>query len=359
MAAGGIFSSPRLQCHQAEGRAQMHSFLAMVDFRPLWRKLSSVVLGFGWEFCLQLTSHPLPAFGFHRQFHFALGAMLVLIRVHLTDLSFEFSLLGEEPWRPHYTQIMVRVSNCAPPFMRRVLFLLGMMISATSSLFTQPNVPLFKPDSRILFQGDSITDGGRGRNGHPNHVLGHSYAYLIAARYGADFPERKLVFFNRGVSGNKVPQLAERWQKDTIDLKPTVVSILIGVNDIWHPLNDGKDVSAEEFEAGYDKLLATTVAALPGVKLVLGEPFILPGKATSPKWDEWQPHLRKFQAIVEKLAVKYHAPVVHYQKLFDNAVKRAPAEYWIWDGVHPTYAGHQLMADEWIRTVNVTWPKGD
>jgi lysophospholipase L1-like esterase len=223
----------------------------------------------------------------------------------------------------------------------------------------QSDVALFKPEARILFQGDSITDGGRGRNADPSHALGHSYAFLIAARYGASCPERNLAFFNRGVSGNKIPQLAERWQKDTLDLKPTVVSILIGVNDIWHPLNDGKEVSAEAFEAGYEKLLADTVAALPNVKLVLGEPFILPGKATSPKWEAWQDHLKRFQAIVEKLGKKYNAPVVHYQAMFDSAAKQAPAEYWIWDGVHPTYAGNQLMADEWIRTVNAAWPKGD
>ncbi|HEX5222355.1 MAG TPA: SGNH/GDSL hydrolase family protein [Verrucomicrobiae bacterium] len=243
--------------------------------------------------------------------------------------------------------------------MKRVLLSLVMLTSICASpLLAQTDVPLFKPDSRILFQGDSITDAGRGRNADPGHALGHSYAFLIAARYGASYPERHLVFFNRGISGHKVPQLAERWQKDTLDLKPTVVSILIGVNDIWHPLNDGKEVSAEAFEAGYDKLLADTVAALPDVKLVLGEPFILPGKATSPKWEVWQGHLKKFQAVVEKLGKKYNAPVVRYQKMFDNAVKQAPAEYWIWDGVHPTYAGHQLMADEWVRTVNAAWPKG-
>jgi len=101
------------------------------------------------------------------------------------------------------------------------------------------------------------------------------------------------------------------------------------------------------------------VAALPNVKLVLGEPFILSGKATRQKWDAWQDQLKKFQAVVEKLAVKHRAVVVHYQKVFDDAVKRAPAEYWIWDGVHPTAAGHQLMADEWVRAVNAAWPKGD
>lgn len=230
------------------------------------------------------------------------------------------------------------------------------LITSLGAAPAQSDSAAFQPQSRILFQGDSITDGNRGRNGDPNHILGHSYAFLVAAKYGALYPERQLGFFNRGISGNKVPDLANRWAKDTVELKPDVVSILIGVNDIWHPLNAGQAVSPEQYEAGYDKLLADTVAALPKVKLVLCEPFILPGSATQKNWEVWQGHAKQFRAIVEKLGAKYHAPVVHFQKTFDDAVKHAPAEYWIWDGVHPTYAGHQLMADEWVRVVSATWP---
>lgn len=215
---------------------------------------------------------------------------------------------------------------------------------------------IFNPGARILFQGDSITDGNRGRNQDPNHILGHSYAFLVAAKYGSAYPERNLVFFNRGISGNKIPDLAKRWQTNTIDLKPTVVSILIGVNDVWHPMNAGQEVSAEKFEEGYDKLLKETAAALPDAKIILCEPFITPGKATSPKWDVWQAHVKKFQDIVTKLGAKHNAPVVKLQKTFDDACKRAPAEYWVWDGVHPTYAGNQLIADEWVRVATATWP---
>ena len=215
---------------------------------------------------------------------------------------------------------------------------------------------IFNPGARILFQGDSITDGNRGRNNDPNHILGHSYAFLVAAKYGAALPERNLVFFNRGISGNKIPDLAKRWQTNTLDLKPTVVSILIGVNDIWHPMNAGQDVSAEKFEEGYDKLLMETVAALPDAKIILCEPFITPGTATSPKWDVWQANVKTFQSIVAKLGAKHHAPVVKLQKTFDDACKRAPSEYWVWDGVHPTYAGNQLIADEWVRVATATWP---
>lgn len=223
--------------------------------------------------------------------------------------------------------------------------------------FAATNTAAFAPEARILFQGDSITDGGRGRNSDPNHVLGHSYAFLVAAKAGAEMPERKLTFFNRGISGNKVPDLINRWQKDAIELKPTVISILIGVNDIWHPLNDGKEVSVEKYEAGYDQLLTETRATLPGVKIMLLEPFITPGRATSPKWDVWQEHLKKFQAVVAKLGAKHNAPVVKLQAAFDAACQKAPAEYWVWDGVHPTYAGNQLIADEWVRVATATWPE--
>ena len=210
---------------------------------------------------------------------------------------------------------------------------------------------VFAPGTRILFQGDSITDGNRGRNTDPNHILGHGYQFIIAAHYGEELAGRQLVFLNRGISGNRVSDLARRWQKDTLDLKPDLLSILIGVND----LNSG--VTAEDYERQYDELLAATTNALPHVKLVLCEPFGLPVGKYQADWEKHQADFAMRRDIVRKLAAKYHAPVVHFQKAFDDAVRRAPADYWIWDGVHPTYSGHQLMADEWIRTVRAYWCK--
>jgi lysophospholipase L1-like esterase len=212
-------------------------------------------------------------------------------------------------------------------------------------------MPVFAPGSRILFQGDSITDGNRGRNNDLNHILGHGYQALIASRFGADLPERNLTFMNRGISGDRVSGLLRRWQTDIIDLKPDVLSILIGVND----LNSG--VSAERYEEQYDQLLSDTVKAMPHVKLVLCEPFGLPVAGKKEDWESYRADLSVRQAIVARLAEKYHAPVVCFQKMFEDAVRRAPADYWIWDGVHPTYAGHQLMADEWVRTVRAYWPE--
>ena len=207
-------------------------------------------------------------------------------------------------------------------------------------------MPVFRPGAHILFQGDSITDGNRGRNGDPNHILGHGYAFLIAARFGAAMPERNLIFLNRGISGNKVSDLAARWEKDALELKPDMLSILIGINDSM------KKVPIDDFENVYDGLLAAAVAANPKVHLVLCEPFILPVGRSKQEFEEVLEDVKLRQAVVFRLAVKYRAAVVHFQKVFDDACKRAPAEYWIWDGVHPTYSGHQLMAEEWVRVVS-------
>jgi lysophospholipase L1-like esterase len=209
--------------------------------------------------------------------------------------------------------------------------------------------PAFPKSARILFQGDSITDGNRGRTADPNHILGHGYQFIIASEFAGQFPELNLTFANRGVSGNTVADLAARWQRDTLDVHPDVLSVLIGVNDVAKGIGATNRVSAERFESDYDRILAQARAANPQLKLMLCEPFILPGRANQAHYEDWEADIRKLQQVVEKLAAKYQAPVVHFQKLFDDATNRAPVSYWIWDGVHPTYAGHQLMADEWVR----------
>ena len=226
-----------------------------------------------------------------------------------------------------------------------VLMCSGLLAGAGLLAAEIPEVPAFGANARILFQGDSITDGNRGRSADPNHILGHGYCFTIAAKYGAQFPERKLDFMNRGVSGNTVSNLQARWQKDTLDLKPDVLSILIGINDA------GKKVPLDQYEQAYDALLTETRAALPNVKFVLCEPFYLP-KGGHRDGDARDQDVKKRQAIVARLAEKHHAALVRLQHVFDGACQRAPAEYWVWDGVHPTYSGHQLLADEWVKTVS-------
>jgi lysophospholipase L1-like esterase len=229
------------------------------------------------------------------------------------------------------------------------LFLAGLSFSTVVAAEPEPPPAAFALKARILFQGDSITDMARGRGTDPNHVLGHSYVFLLAAKYGAAFPELEIDFVNRGVGGSTVLDLEKRWQKDTIDLKPDLLSILIGVND-------NKVMPVEQYEKVYDKLIADAKAANPNLKLVLGEPFGLPVGLRKETWEAWNDGLTKRREVVAKLAKAHGAALVKYQRAFDEAAKRAPAEYWIWDGDHPTYRGHQVMSDEWVRTVREFWP---
>ena len=216
---------------------------------------------------------------------------------------------------------------------------------------------MIRPDDVILFQGDSITDCGRSRE-HPGpnsgEALGRGYVFFTAGNLLADHPGvpgQTLQVFNRGVSGNKVTDLADRWKSDCLDLRPTVVSILIGVNDTWHGTGKGQPaagVPLDRYEATYRKLLSDTKDALPGVRLVLCEPFVLRCGAVT---DAWLPEMDGRRAIVKRLAAEVGAAFVGFQSAFDVSAKMAPPQYWAPDGVHPSVAGHVLMARTWCEAV--------
>jgi lysophospholipase L1-like esterase len=213
-----------------------------------------------------------------------------------------------------------------------------------------------KTDSLVfLFQGDSITDGNRGRNTDPNHIMGHGYAFAIASRLGADYPEKRLSFYNRGISGNKVTDLEARWQKDTIDLKPDVLSVLVGINDSASVVFDRQPVvTVSKYGEVYKSLLDQTLLQFPDVLIVLCNPFLLPVGKVKDNLVAYKSDLEQRQTIVKNLASEYHAVFVDFQAVFDNACHRANPDYWIWDGVHPTVAGHELMAREWMKQVGKT-----
>ena len=204
---------------------------------------------------------------------------------------------------------------------------------------------------RILFQGDSITDGNRGRNDDPNHILGHGYAFAIASDLGLRFPDRNLKFINKGVSGDKVSDLLSRWDNDCISFRPDVVSILVGVNDILAAIDEGKDLEKQKFHDQIAELLTSTRKNLPKSLLVVGEPFILPVGMVTRNPERWLEMVAAVQNVVKKIAGEFNTLLVPYQSAFTNACKRADASYWIWDGIHPTYSGHGLMKDVWIETV--------
>jgi lysophospholipase L1-like esterase len=230
----------------------------------------------------------------------------------------------------------------------------GGMLLAGQSLFAETAGEEFSENIKgenftFLFQGDSITDGNRTRNNDWNHVMGHGYQFIIASKLWYDFPEKKFHFFNRGISGNTITDLEKRWDTDTIALKPDLLSMLIGINDISAWINGNKNYTPEAFGDKYRDLLQKTKTELPSVQLVLCEPFILPVGKVKEKWELYDNEIRKYQAIVQKLSMEFNAIHVAFQQCFDKALKKAPADYWIWDGIHPMPAGHQLMAVEWTK----------
>jgi len=245
------------------------------------------------------------------------------------------------------------MSNTSRRSFIRQSALIGSAVSITSILKARnlSDTPGIGTDAKILFQGDSITDGNRTRDNDWNHIMGHGYAYLIASRLWYDHPEKKFHFFNRGISGNKVPDLAARWQTDTIDIKPDVLSILIGVNDVLASMNDPEKYSTEIYETGYRTLLRQTKDALPNIKLVICGPFVLPVDRVKENWDKWNTEVTKRGVVARKIAQEFNAVFVDFQQAFNDALAKAPADYWIWDGVHPMPAGHELMARHWLKVV--------
>lgn len=204
----------------------------------------------------------------------------------------------------------------------------------------------------ILFQGDSITDGSWRRDGNdPNAALGHSYAYLIAAQLGCEYPESSHRFINRGVGGNRVSDLYARWNEDAFHLKPDLISILIGVNDAWRIMAGEPSGATDRFERSFRHLLEETREVLPEAGLVLCEPFILKGGATEENWGEWRTRIDGYGAIARQLAREFQALFVPLQEPFNRAAERTKASDWIFDGVHPTAAGNRLIANAWLEVV--------
>lgn len=216
---------------------------------------------------------------------------------------------------------------------------------------------------RVLYIGDSVTDGGWGRSGGSmlpsekrnhsdlNHVYGHSYMMLCAAHYQSALPYGGLEFLNRGISGNTLTDLEARWEKDVLALKPNILSVLIGTNDVgeWlkeHPSDESFDY--KDWESRYRSLLHNMKAQNGSVKLILGTPFV--SKTTSAVRQQMTD---KLSAIVRRIAKDERAVCVPFDSLFNQLQRRQPNNrYWIWDGIHPTAAGHQQMADLWISKAN-------
>ncbi len=231
----------------------------------------------------------------------------------------------------------------------------GAAASMRSSYSTPAEKIALKKGDVILFQGDSITDAGRNKKSPvANEGLGRGYPNHLAAAIRKDHASLDLQIHNRGISGNKVPDLDRRWDKDCIDLKPTVLSILIGVNDIWHKLNGRYDGTAETYRDGFADLLARTKKALPSVHVVVCEPFVLMSGTVKSNEDKWFPDFANRRKYAKEVSDQAGAIWVPFQEMFDDAVAAGTKPSALaGDGVHPTQEGHKRMAGIWREVVGI------
>jgi lysophospholipase L1-like esterase len=205
---------------------------------------------------------------------------------------------------------------------------------------------IIEKDSVVLFQGDSVTDTGRSRQ--DDNDLGKGYAAMTAAWFNALYPEKNVRFINRGISGNRVKDLKERWVKDCIDLKPTWVSILIGINDCWRKYDRNDATTAEKYEEDYRNLLDDIKHNIDGAKIILLEPFVLPVPEDRKQWrEDLDPKIH----VVRTLSREYNTLYVALDGIFAQALASVKPDFWAKDGVHPTPAGHALIANNWLKAV--------
>ena len=200
---------------------------------------------------------------------------------------------------------------------------------------------------KILFMGDSITDAERTTTGC-GQGLGCGYARLVSAHLGYKYPD-EYEFINRGINGNRIVDLYARIKADVIELKPDYMSILIGVNDVWHdlePIPNG--VAPDKFFRVYDMFISEIKEELPDIKIMIFLPFILEGSATEGKMDFFNEEVPKRAEMARKIGEKYGIPVIELQSGFDRLCESAPASYWLCDGVHPSFAGHEFIKSKWL-----------
>lgn len=203
---------------------------------------------------------------------------------------------------------------------------------------------------KILFQGDSITDAGRVRDNDGSVGLG--YPLLVKAALGFMEPGEH-TFINRGISGNRIVDVYARIRKDIINVKPDVMSILIGVNDVWHEYTDSPNgVDPDKFYKIYDMLITEIKEALPDIKIMIMEPFTLRASANEDKWETFRTETEKRAVMARKIADEHGLTFIPLQAGLDALCEKAPSNYWLGDGVHPTPMGHEFIKREWLKAFN-------
>ena len=201
---------------------------------------------------------------------------------------------------------------------------------------------------KIVFFGDSITDMGRNRdeNAAEVYTYGVGYPLFVSSELFREDPFKYRVI-NRGVGGNRVVDLYARIKGDVWNLAPDVLSILIGINDVWHEIDWENGVDLDRFERVYGMMIEDTLKRLPNTKIVLLEPFVLKGSCTTEKFGRFQ-EVYRYAEVVKKLAERYCLYFLPLQEKFNSASEKFGVEKYLFDGVHPNVAGAALIADAWV-----------
>jgi len=199
----------------------------------------------------------------------------------------------------------------------------------------------------ILFQGDSITACHR-----EGDDLGQGYAMLAAKALEQKYPGQ-FKFVNRGVSGDRLTDLYARRQADILDVKPDILSILVGVNDVWHEKTGGCGVDAEAYLDTYHALLTEIQQKLPETKILLIEPFINEGRATQDDIEYFEGEIAMRSEAVQLLCAKHDVFFLSLQFDLYDLEEQKPAGHWTLDGIHPTLNFHEHMAKKWVKAFEV------
>ena len=199
---------------------------------------------------------------------------------------------------------------------------------------------------KLLFIGDSITDMCRDYERHNPYNMGFGYVFLIEAALSKRYPGKYDVI-NRGISGNRIVDVYQRIKMDCWNLEPDMITILIGTNDVWHEVMRSNGVEKDRFERFYDMLIEDTRKALPNVKISVMGAFLLEGTATTEQMDRLS-EIKDYAKIAKAVAERHNCPYIELQAHFDKAAQNVSPEYYLFDGIHPTVAGAQIIADQWL-----------
>ena len=198
---------------------------------------------------------------------------------------------------------------------------------------------------KILFQGDSVTDTGRDRS--DPHDMGNGYPRYASAMMQDSFSDKEFEFVNLGISGNRTEHLVERLEADFIEIQPDIVSILIGVNDVWHHYSHGIETSDEQFEKNY-RVVLDALKTRTNARILMIQPFLL--ETVDPAKQAYTEELARKQAIVKQLADEYADAYLPLDEILHRETEEEPA-YYAADGVHPTPDGACYIGEAYLGAI--------